>query len=112
MFRVLVFVFQVTVTRDGALLSWRWLNTCLPMVSSKLIPSFALLAGMALALVIKQSLSQPMSFLTFTLLILPHPTREERVSGCVVFSCQLGLNHKNYPSTFLYQALNETFPFF
>ena len=26
---------QVTVMCDGALLSWRWLNTCLPMGSSE-----------------------------------------------------------------------------
>jgi len=26
---------QVTITRDGALLSWRWLNICLPVGSSE-----------------------------------------------------------------------------
>ena len=57
---------QVTVTRDGALLSWGWLNTCLPMGSGEWIPCFALLACMSFALPIKLSLSQPMSFLTFT----------------------------------------------
>jgi len=65
---------QVTVTRDGALLSWSWLNTCLLMGSSELISWFALLACVAFALPIKQSVSQPTSFLTFTLpIIFPIP---------------------------------------
>lgn len=50
---------QVIITCDGALLSWRWLNTC-----------FALLACEALALPIQVSLSQPMIYLHFTLLIV------------------------------------------
>ena len=61
---------QITVTRDGALLSWRWLNTCLLMGSSELIPYLALLVCAAFALHIKLSLSQPVNFLTFALLIL------------------------------------------
>jgi len=31
------------VTLDGALLSWRWLHTCLTMGSSEQIPCFAFL---------------------------------------------------------------------
>jgi len=61
---------QVIVTCDGALLSWGWLNIRLPVGSGERIPSFALLVGVAFALPIKPSLSQPMSFLTFALLIL------------------------------------------
>jgi len=61
---------QVTVSRDGALLSWGWLNTCLPTRSSEWIPCFALLACAAFALPIKLSLSQPSNFHTLTLLIL------------------------------------------
>ena len=61
---------QVTVTRDGALLSWRWLNSCLTMGSGEWIPCFALLVCAAFALPVKLSLSQPTNFLTFTLLIL------------------------------------------
>ena len=61
---------QVTITRDGALLSWRWLNTCLPMGNSGWIPCFVLIVYVAFALPIKLPLSEPMSFLTFTLLIL------------------------------------------
>jgi len=62
-FRVMAFVFPANHYRDGAWLSWRWLNTCLPMGSSECIPSFALLACMAFALPVKLSLSQPISFL-------------------------------------------------
>jgi len=48
---------------DGALLSWRWLHTCLLMGSSELIPCFALPAHAAFALPITLSLSQTMNFL-------------------------------------------------
>ena len=60
----------VTVMRDGVLLSWRWLNTCLLVGSGEWIHSFPLLVRTAFALPVKLSLSQPMSFLTFILLIL------------------------------------------
>jgi len=60
---------QVTVMRDEALLCWKWLNICLPMGNSKLIPYFALLAHAAFALPLKLSLSQPMNFPTCTLLM-------------------------------------------
>ena len=61
---------QGTVTCDGALLSWTWLNTCLLMGSSEWIPCFDLLACLAFGLPIKLSLFQPTSFLTFTLPVL------------------------------------------
>ena len=61
---------QVTITRNGALLSWRWLNTCLLMGSSEWSPYCVLLACTAFALHIKLSLSQPMRFHAFALLIL------------------------------------------
>ena len=57
---------QVTTMGDGALLSWR----CLPVGSGELIPCFDLLVHAASALPVKLALSQPTSFLTFTLLIL------------------------------------------
>jgi len=63
---------QVTVTCDGALLSWRWLDTGLLMGSSEWISCFAWLACEAFALPIKVSLSQSTTFLTFTLLTLSH----------------------------------------
>jgi len=63
---------QVTATHNGALLSWGWLNTCLLTGSGEGIPCFALLAHTAFALPIKPSLSQPTSFLTFTLWV-PSP---------------------------------------
>ena len=77
---------QVTVMCDGALLSRRWLNTCLPMGSGEWIPCFALLACAAFALPIKLSLSQPTSFLTCTLPILsPIPLRgsERAAAWCL-----------------------------
>lgn len=46
-----------SVTHDGALLSWSWLTTCLPMGNSELIPWFTLLVCTASALLIKLSLS-------------------------------------------------------
>ena len=93
-FRVMVFVFPSNRYVWWSLASWRWLNTCLPMGSSEWIPYFALLACTAFALPIKLFLSQPTSFLTFTLLILsPIPPWREWASGCVVLSCQLRLNH-------------------
>lgn len=53
---------QVTIMLDGALLSWRWLNTCLPLGSSELIPWFALLERVAFAFPFKLHLPQAMSF--------------------------------------------------
>lgn len=41
-FRVMLFVFQITTTCDGALLSWSWLNTCLTTANGEGIPCFAL----------------------------------------------------------------------
>jgi len=58
---------QVTVMRDGALLSWRWLNIDLLVGSSEGIGFFCLAAAHSFILPIKISLSQPISFLTFTL---------------------------------------------
>lgn len=55
---------------DEALFSWRWLNICLPMGSREWIPCFVLFACTAFALPIKMSLSQPTSFLIFTLPVL------------------------------------------
>ena len=83
----------------GALLSWRWLNCCLPMRSGEWIPSFSLLMWVAFVLPIKVSLSQPRSFLTFTLLSLPLILlQRERVCGCVGLGCWLGLNQDSIPS--------------
>jgi len=55
-------------------LFWRWLNTCLLMGSGEQIPCYAFLAHTAFALPIKMSLSQTVSFLTFTLpIVSPNP---------------------------------------
>jgi len=48
---------QVTVTCDGALLSWRWPNTCLSVGSSELIPYFALFVRAAFVLPIARDFS-------------------------------------------------------
>ena len=88
---------QVTIRRDGALLSWGWLNTCLPMGSREWFACFALVACVAFALPVKLSLSQPVNFLTLTLPILsPIPLWGKWASGCVVLSCWLGLNHNRW----------------
>lgn len=57
------------VTMDGALLSWRWLSSCLPMNSSG-GPCLVLFVCVAFALSINLSLShdKPTSFLAPTLL--------------------------------------------
>lgn len=54
---------------DGVLLVWRWLNTCLTKRNTELVPRFYLLECMAFPLPIKL-LSQPMTFLSFSHLIL------------------------------------------
>jgi len=75
------------------------MEPCFPGVSSERISCFALLARTAYALPIKLSLSQPMGFLTFTLLILsPLPTGAGSERAAVwCFSCPLGLNHDKPP---------------
>lgn len=67
---------QVAVVSDGALISWEWLNTCLPIGNTERIPSFALLACEAFALSVKLPLSQPNFFPPHYYLSdsLPHPT--------------------------------------
>jgi len=72
MFGVMAFVFPSYRAR----LSWGQLDTCLPMGSSERIPHFALLARTDIATLVKLSLSEPTSFLTFTLPILT-PSRRE-----------------------------------
>lgn len=72
--------FQITVKRNEALLSQKWLNICLATGISDLIPYFAFLACAAFPLPSTLSLSQPPSLLTFTFPILfPVLLGEERV---------------------------------
>lgn len=61
---------QVTVMCGGALLSWKCLNIYLLMGNSELIPYLSLLTYATFSLTVVLSLSEPKSFLTFTLLIL------------------------------------------
>lgn len=86
---------RVTVMCDGALLFWGWLSTCPPMESGEGIPYFALLVFMAFALPIELSLSQTMSFLTFTVRVPSSNSQwaSDQVSGCAGPSCQLELSH-------------------
>ena len=104
---------QVTVMCDGTLLSWRWLNTFLPMGCNELIPWFTLLACIAFTLLIELALSRHTSFLTFTLLLpSPTPLEGEWARGCAVFSCHLRLNHDKFQVATagrLFPA-NTTFP--
>lgn len=65
---------QVT-TNDEALLSWRWLNISLLMVSNELFPCFTLLVNTAFALPTWLSLPQHVSFQTFIPPTIPHPTK-------------------------------------
>jgi len=69
MFGVMEFVFPRNHYVWWALLSWKWLNICLPMGSSEWIPYFAMLVHIAFALPSKLSLCQPMRSYTFTFLI-------------------------------------------
>lgn len=80
---------RVTVMCHEALVSWRWLSTCLSLGSGEWISCFALLVCTGFALRIKLSLSHPKSLLSLTLLI-----HHVRVSGFVGLSCQLGLNNR------------------
>lgn len=63
---------QVTIVNDEAQLSWKCLNTCLPMGNSKSIPYFSLY------------LFQPWSFsLSPFWFSTPSCYKQERVNGCV-----------------------------
>ena len=81
---------QVTVTHDAAPLSWKRLDTCLPMGSRERMPDLALHACAAFALPIKLCVSQPSTVLTFTLPIL-FPIPLGGASGSVGLSCLPGL---------------------
>lgn len=87
-----VLSFQVTVTCDEAQLSWGRLNTYLPVGNGEWKPCFAFLGYTAFAFLIKLSLSQPMSFLTFSLLILS-PILLECMSGSLLVAKPLTLHH-------------------
>ena len=66
------------------------------MRSIERAPYFALFVCPAFVLPINLSLSQPMSFLAFTVPILfAIPPWGEQENDCLVLSCQLGSNHDN-----------------
>ena len=65
---------------------WKHLNICLPVGNIKWIPCFALLVHTAFALPTILSLSQPMSFLTFTLpIIFPIPLEGRSEWQCAAY---------------------------
>jgi len=68
---------------DGALLSWKWLSTCLLMRSSELIPSFALLVHTALLYILGCLYLSPWVFsLSPFQIFFPIPLgRSERAAG-------------------------------
>lgn len=85
---------QVIITRDGALFSWRWPDSCQPTGNSGLIPYFALLLYAAFALPVKFFL--PHKFFTVILPILfLIQLGGEWVSSRVELSCLLGLAHES-----------------
>ena len=83
---------QVTITCHGALLSWRWLNSCLPMGSSELIPCFALLACTPFAFLIKLFLSHEFSHF-YPSHSLPNPTGGSVTEWLIGLSGHMRLNH-------------------
>ena len=89
-FGVMAFVFLRHCYMWWALLSWKYLNTCLLMGSSRWITCFPLLVLAAFALLRKLSLPQPMSSHTFTFLILsPIPSGEsEQAAVRYLAACQ------------------------
>lgn len=64
---------QVIVRSDGGQIFRGWLNAWLPMGWDERIPSFALLAYVAFALPVKQSVFQLMTFAFFPLIFSPIP---------------------------------------
>lgn len=88
MFGVMAFVFPSHL--DGAQLPCGWLNTCLPTVNELLV---LLSLCVQISFLIKLCLSHPMSFLTFTLLILsPVQLAGQLASSCTGALCWSGLN--------------------
>lgn len=91
LFRVMVFASQAITKHNGALLSWRGLNICLPIQSGEWIPYFALLKLATLS--IKLFLSLCIRSLFYFSDCLPYFPGEKGVSSCMVLGCCLGLKH-------------------
>lgn len=70
------------------------MEPCFPAGSGERISCFALLVCPTFVLPLKQSLSQPVSFLTWLFQFSSPSHQGEWVSGCVRLSCWLRLNHK------------------
>ena len=86
---------QVTIR---VLLSWRWLNSCLPVGSGDWIPCLALLVCVAFVLPFKPSLSQHRVFShLYSSDSCPIPPGEW-TSSCMRLSCHLRLDQDSYTS--------------
>lgn len=82
-----------------ALCSWKWPSSWLPMGSSEYTLYIALLSRTALALPSQLFQYQPVSFLTFILIVWSSCCKGcEWGSSCGGFSCLLGLSHNNWGS--------------
>lgn len=85
----------VIIKCDGALDSWRWMKTCLPVGSSKLIPWVFLLVSIAFALdlsiTVFISIQGFSSLLLFCLSPLCHCGGKPAIDY-MVLNCQLGLS--------------------
>lgn len=99
MFVVIRFALQVSVVLGEALCSWKWPSSWLPVGSSEYTLYVALLSGSALALPSQLFQYQPVSFLTFILILWSSCCKGcEWGSSCGGFSCLLGLSHNNWGS--------------
>lgn len=89
---------RLSVTRDGAWLSRGWVNACPPVGGGDWVPCVTLPAHSAVALPVKQSLSQTHKFSCFHPSdSLSHPTTGEWASERRVgLSYQLGLKRDTY----------------
>ena len=84
---------RVTITRDGALLSWRWLNrACWREAVNEFLVWLCLHEWLLLYLLNYLYLN-PRVFSLLPFQFSPHPSRGKRASGCLVLSCQLGWSH-------------------
>lgn len=68
---------QVIATRDGALLSWRWLNSCPPLGNGGWISCFALCARLLLCLLNCLYLDPQVFFLLLPFQFSPHSMEGE-----------------------------------
>ena len=115
MFGVMAFLFQVTVTHDGALLSWKWLNTCLPMGSSGCIPYFACLSTQLLLYRLCIHIVSITYFLIADFLLIPGTQPAPYISGdsfpvWLISSCSWYLSLKLCSKVLKKSCLDQLYP--